>query len=66
MPMNEDLLAQEMLAALGGKVNKQRLKAFKKLASAIVKHIQTNMVVTSLGVAPPGGGPVTSTSTLVT
>lgn len=56
MPMNADLLAQEMLAAIGGKVTKQRAQAFRKLASAIVRHIQVNAVVT---VTAAPNGPIT-------
>ncbi len=62
--MNGTRLAEEMLAAIGGKRTKDRQRAFARLAQAIVRHIQTNMVVTSVG-ADPQGGTVTSTSTLV-
>jgi hypothetical protein len=54
MPMNGKMLAAEMLAAIGGKVTKQRRKAFEKLADAIVKHIQLNAVVTGTIVGPAG------------
>ncbi len=64
MPMNGNQLAAEMLRAMGGKVTPQRLKAFQRMADAIVKHIQANLVVASSGVDPQGGT-VTSTSTLV-
>lgn len=62
--MNGNMLAAEMLKAIGGKVTPARLKAFQKMADAIVKHIQTNLQVTSTG-ADPQGGVVTSTSTIV-
>jgi hypothetical protein len=40
--MNADMLAQEMLAAIGGPANAARKKAFRQLAQAIVLHIQKN------------------------
>lgn len=64
MPMNPVLLAQEMLDAIGGERTRERQRAFLKLASAIVRHIQVNMIVTSAG-ADPQGGSVTSISTIV-
>lgn len=48
MPMNSKLLAQEMLAAIGGKTDKTRRRAFEKLADAIVRHIQVNGVATGI------------------
>lgn len=63
--MNGDQLAAEAIKAIGGKVTPMRLKTFKAFCNAIVSHIQTNMVVVSNGTSPPGGGPVTTTSTVV-
>lgn len=63
--MNADLLAQEILVALGGRVTPQRQQVFLKLAGAIIRHIQTNMVVTATG-ADPQGGVTTTTSILIT
>jgi heterodisulfide reductase subunit B len=54
--MNGDLLAQEMLAAIGGKVDKKRRQAFEKMCKVIVKHIQTNGVVTVVTTCPAGPG----------
>lgn len=62
MPMNGQLLAKEMLAAIGGKVDKKRQKAFEKLADTIVKHIQLNGVVTVVGVTP---GPAVATGKIL-
>jgi hypothetical protein len=45
MPMNPQLLAQEMLAAIGGQPNDDRRKAFEALANAIVAHIVKNAQV---------------------
>ncbi len=64
MAMSGNQMAAEMLKAMGGKVTPARLKAFQKMAEAIVAHIQKNMQVTSTG-ADPQGGVVTSTSTTV-
>jgi hypothetical protein len=60
MPMNGKMLAAEMLAAIGGKTDKTRRRAFEKLADTIVKHIQLNAVVTVITSPPvpatPGTG----------
>jgi hypothetical protein len=64
MPMNAEVLAQEMLVAIGGEVTNQRHEAFRRLAQAIVSHIQRNLLVTSSG-NDPQGGVVISLSTLV-
>ena len=63
--MNGEILAAEILQAIGGGASPEREEAFRKLANAIVRHIQTQMQVTSLGIAPPLGGPVVSTSTAI-
>ena len=63
--MQENVLAAEMLSAMGGKVSPARLKAFTALARAIIRHIQLNMVVVSSG-PDPQSGVVVSTSTMVT
>ena len=64
MSMSGDRLAAEAIQAMGGKVTPARLKAFRALCGAIVKHIQTNMTVASSGTDPQGGF-VTSQSTTV-
>jgi hypothetical protein len=56
MPMNADMLAMEMLAAIGGKSDAVRIKAFKKLAQAIVLHIQKNAA--TLGTTSAPGTPI--------
>jgi len=61
--MNGDQLAQEILIAIGGVTNKQRRKAFEKLANAIVLHIQTQGVVNVATTCPAGGGTGTGTVT---
>jgi hypothetical protein len=63
--MNGNLLAAEVLKEMGGEVTPERLAAFQKLCEAVVKHIQRNLQVTAVGTAPPGGGPVTTTSTII-
>jgi len=68
--MNGKMLAAEMLAAIGGKTDKTRRRAFEKLADAIVKHIQLNAVVTGViagptaGVPAVVGGPITASKAL--
>lgn len=63
--MNGDQLAVEMIQAMGGRVTPARLKAFKAMAGAIVRHIQKNMVVAAAGTAAPSGDTVTTTSVTV-
>lgn len=62
--MNEVLLAQEILDAIGGKRTRDRQRAFLKLASAIIAHVRANMVVNSSG-PDAQGGTVTSVSTSI-
>jgi hypothetical protein len=64
--MNGSMLAKEMLVAVGGKVTPQRLKAFEKMADAIVKHIQLNAVVTVITSPPAPGLPGTGAGAKVT
>jgi hypothetical protein len=61
MPLNSNMLAKEMLAAIGGKTDKKRQQAFEKLAQAIVLHIQKNGVVVFTCAAPgtPNTGIIT-------
>lgn len=47
MPMNGDVLAAEVLAAMGGDQSPARLEAFRKLCGAIVQHIQKYGLVTT-------------------
>ena len=62
--MNGNKMAAEVIRAMGGKVTPHRLRAFQKMCDAIIKHIQQNMQVTSVG-ADPQGGVVNSQSTLI-
>jgi hypothetical protein len=62
MAMNGDVLAQEILTAMGGEVTKERDEAFRKLCRALVTHIQTYGIVigTATGVTTGGAAvPVT-------
>jgi ribose 5-phosphate isomerase RpiB len=45
-----------MLAAIGGKVDKKRRKAFEKMCGVIVRHIQQNAVVTGIVTSGTGSG----------
>lgn len=60
--MVSNQLAAEIIRAMGGKVTPARIRAFQRWSDALVRHIQTNMVVVSTGTSAPGGGPVTVTS----
>lgn len=47
MAMNANLLAEEMMTFIGGRRTKRRREIFRRLARAIVNHIQVNAVVTT-------------------
>lgn len=55
MPLNGDMLAQEVLEAIGGRITPKRQEAFKKMCEAIVLHIQTNGIVNVVGVQNGSG-----------
>jgi hypothetical protein len=46
MPMNGNMMAAEVLAAMGGMQTKDRILAFQRMCDAIVRHIQLNATVT--------------------
>jgi hypothetical protein len=56
MPMNGDILAAEVLAAMGGQQTPERLEAFRKMCGAIVQHIQKYALVTVVTTCPAGAG----------
>jgi hypothetical protein len=53
--LNGDVLTQEILALMGGKVTKERQKAFQKLCQGIIEHIQKYAIVTTTGVVAVTG-----------
>lgn len=64
MPMNGDILAEAVLAAIGGQKSQVRSDAFHALCRAVIEHIQTYGIVitTTPGVTPgPSAAPGTGT-----
>ena len=56
MPMNADILAEEIMTEIGGRKTALRRQVFQKFAAAIIRHIQLYGLVTVITPGAQAGG----------